>query len=121
MLEKRMYKRVSAKCILLYRIQEDPQKQTSELIQVETPISLDISEGGVRFLSIQELPGDTILRVVLSLPGSLEAINLKGRVVWCVSDENSRNFQTGMEYTDIRDRDRDAIRQYVSGMENPPE
>ena len=119
MQEKRKYKRVSAKCVLLYRIQESPDQSTSELIQVETPVSLDISEGGIRFLSIQELPRDTVLKVVLSLPDSLEAINVKGRVAWSVSDGSTLNFQTGMEFTDVAERDHDTIRRFVEDTDQP--
>ena len=99
--EKRKYKRVPTKSIIMYRVEDYSQIHTSNLIPVETPLTIDISEGGLQFLSIQNLPKGTLLKIIVSPENTTSTVEIIGKVAWAKEKEDSKNFYIGIEFLDV--------------------
>jgi Tfp pilus assembly protein PilZ len=64
--------------------------------------ALDLSEGGVRFLTQERLPVGTKVRIVIDVERYKEQITAAGEVRWCYqSAKNSDEFYTGVEFVDL--------------------
>lgn len=76
--------------------------------------TLDISGGGLMFAADHSFsPGDR-LKIILELPPG-EKLRLEARVVRVVANPSEawRRFSIGVEFTEIRERDRDRIVRWV--------
>lgn len=78
----------------------------------------DISGGGIRIISKEELPVGTILDIKMELPDIFQPtiIKCKGRVVWCQKMEGDvEEYNVGIAYVNIPEQDRKKIINYVFG------
>jgi len=99
--EKRRFKRVPTKSIVMYRIEDYSQIYSKKLVPVKTPLSVDISIGGMQFISNQDLPFSTLLKIVVSPEGTSKAIDIVGKVAWAKPSEKYSGYQIGIEFLDI--------------------
>jgi Tfp pilus assembly protein PilZ len=64
--------------------------------------ALDLSEGGVRFLTQERLPVGTKVRIVIDMERYKDQITAAGEVRWCYqSSKNSDDFYAGVEFVDL--------------------
>jgi hypothetical protein len=64
--------------------------------------ALDLSEGGVRFLTHERLPIGTRVRVVIEMERYKDEITASGEVRWCYqSAKNANDYYAGVEFTDL--------------------
>jgi hypothetical protein len=64
--------------------------------------ALDLSEGGVRFLTHERIPVGTKVRIVIQVERYKEQISAGGEVRWCYqSAKNSDDFYAGVEFVDL--------------------
>lgn len=114
--EKRRYKRISTKSIVMYRIEDYSQIYSNKLVPVETPLSVDISAGGMQFISRQNIPSSTLLKIVLSPEGTSKAVDIIGKVAWTKSSEESSGYQVGIEFLDILSNKK-VLEDYIKSKE----
>jgi diguanylate cyclase (GGDEF)-like protein len=74
--------------------------------------TVDISEGGLRFLTDAELPKSALVDLRLNLPGSEREIELGGRVVKSSPAEGGKH-DTAIRVVDLHARDRVLLIEYV--------
>ena len=116
--EKRQYKRVPVDAIVLYQIQNYDKMPDSELSRIQSPVSVDVSEGGLKIEAEQKLPEDTYLKVTLSIPPERVPIELIGRVAWTRDSETPDHFWTGIEFVEFyEDKFKRLIADYVNSKE----
>jgi len=64
--------------------------------------ALDLSEGGVRFLTHERLPVGTKVRMVIEMERYKDHIEAAGEVRWCYqSAKSSEDFFCGVEFSDL--------------------
>lgn len=77
----------------------------------------DISGGGIRLISEEELPKETILELKFQLPdvSSPTVITVLGEVVWVqkIVEEGKTKYASGVAYVNIAESERKKIIQYV--------
>lgn len=112
--DKRRYRRVPLDSILFFRIETPTEDMPVPLIRTQTPLSVDLSEGGMRFVSIQELPLGVQLRILVVFQGTKYPVELEGRVVWCEKDSASENWHCGVEFTHLSEAKRNLLRRQVA-------
>lgn len=78
----------------------------------------DISGGGIRLNSKEEIPLGTVLDIKIDLPDVFQPTTIKcrGRVVWCQKMEGDvEEYNVGVIYMNIPEQDRKKIINYVFG------
>lgn len=64
--------------------------------------ALDLSEGGVRFLTHERIPIGTKVRMIIEMERYKDHIEAGGEVRWCYqSTRNSEDFYCGVEFSDL--------------------
>jgi hypothetical protein len=64
--------------------------------------ALDLSEGGVRFLTHERLPVGVKVRVVIEMERYKDQISAVGEVRWCYqSAKNADDYYAGVEFSDL--------------------
>jgi c-di-GMP-binding flagellar brake protein YcgR len=64
--------------------------------------ALDLSEGGVRFQTLERFPIGAKVRVIIGMERYKEQIEAAGEVRWCYqSTKNSADFFCGVEFLDL--------------------
>ncbi len=89
----------------------------SPLIKVR---SLDISLGGIHLLLPEKLPKDTVMELEINLP--LPPVITRGKVVWIKETETKKGkfFQTGIEFTEIKQADKARIEAFIHSIDRLP-
>jgi c-di-GMP-binding flagellar brake protein YcgR len=98
--EKRRYPRICCNFEVEYSRSDD------DSCQIYTTSSRDISRGGIRFISLEELPMGQCLKMRFTSLDDEQIIFATGRVVWIdkfvVGDINSSTaYETGVEFFDL--------------------
>ena len=107
MLEKRKFKRVSLNVRLFYKVQRPPEVSLRVGDKEITTQTLDLSQGGMGFITGYELPPATELTVNFSLifkKHSLLNVKAFGRVMNCRSISQSKenpSYRVGVEFTNL--------------------
>jgi c-di-GMP-binding flagellar brake protein YcgR len=84
----------------------------------------NVSLGGLSFMSFDRLvPGDT-LKMKLTVPGLSQPLAVRARVIWCSPTklggiETDEVFDTGIEFTEISEEDRERLNQFISSSSLP--
>jgi len=86
---------------------------------IKTTFTENISPVGVRLLVDEEIKINALLSLKIYLPGSKDAIEAKGRIVWTrlssfLSRGKRKHYDLGMEFVEIDESDREKIWQYVA-------
>jgi len=64
--------------------------------------ALDLSEGGVRFLTHERIPVGTKVRIVIEMERYKDQISASGEVRWCYqSAKSTDDYYAGVEFTDL--------------------
>ncbi len=103
--ERRDFVRVEA--FLTGRLQLS--SDSGEVLQIR-----NLSEGGLLFTHDRPLPIDTILRLSFQLPGRKTPVSCKARVKRIEEMEKGKHYEIGARITHIPDRDRRALKRFVS-------
>jgi len=109
--ERRRYPRLPGTLVEYFPIGEIAAKKTS--------FTENISPVGVRLLVDEEIKINALLSLKIYLPGSKDAIEAKGRIVWTrlssfLSRGKRKHYDLGMEFVEIDESDREKIWQYVA-------
>ncbi len=113
--EKRKYKRVPVNAIVLYQI-EDYENITEENIsRVRSPLSVDISAGGLKIETDQKLPEGIYLKITLSIIPTKIPIDFIGKVMWVRDSQAEGHFYTGIEFVEFNDQSqKKLIEDYIN-------
>lgn len=81
--------------------------------------TLDISRGGLCFISTRQLKTDSRLLIKLNLPRRKQALSLTGRVAWISPLEKTyaaepRRFKIGLEFVGVSKDDAAALGSFIS-------
>ncbi|MBU1078693.1 MAG: PilZ domain-containing protein [Spirochaetes bacterium] len=102
--ERRKYKRVPVDAIMMYQVKNYPDEKEAEFHKIGTPISVDISKGGLQIAASQQLPVTTVLHIILSIATTKAPIELTGKVAWVNNDEKDKDlYKMGIEFVDLND------------------
>lgn len=87
-----------------------------------TSINKDISEGGICLIIEEKLQIGDRLQLEIGLP-SKKNITAVGKVAWVseygvIYDNHKRNYDTGVEFMEIEETDRQEISTFVFGVMN---
>jgi len=64
--------------------------------------AIDLSEGGVRFQTLERFPIGSKVRVIIEMERYKEQIDASGEVRWCYqSTKNSEDYYCGVEFLDL--------------------
>lgn len=82
--------------------------------KTETTQVIDISQGGICFVSSSALQTDKILGIKFDFPGVDGVMSLKGRVAWIRETEaGSGLYKVGLEFIDLSDKDKKTLAQVL--------
>lgn len=114
--ERRRYRRVACEAHTSYSIVGQKQKGASE-----KSITMNVSPGGVMFPVSHHIAPHTLLDIELFLPpGSFfytPAVTAKavGEIRWAGRVDNTERYNLGVQFTQIKDEDREKIANYIYG------
>ena len=104
---KRKFKRFNKS----WKIQYQCLRDSFGTPQIEEVISQDISIGGLRFESKQDLQIDSLILLKLDIPDNDEMV-LSGKVMW-VKRMNKDLFSYGIKFNDIDTKDADRLKKIL--------
>ena len=93
--EQRRFVRLATSIAIHYTTTESSPRGTAPRMSAE------ISGGGVRFATGQQLQPGTQLELQLMLPGESTPVQAKGEVVWSGRAGHRRPYETGIRFTEI--------------------
>lgn len=110
--EKRRYPRLKFNVDVEYKILRETGFNSTKAE------SKNIGAGGICIIALEKFDIGNSLSLKFSLPGAEKSIKAIGKVAW-VSEFSIGNvplhtaYDTGIEFTDINDEDREKINEYV--------
>lgn len=93
--ERRKYSRLNSFHLLKYRLVSEPQKEP-----VLATIR-DISGGGIRILTEEEIPKSSILQVYINFPQFPQPVPSVAKVVWSRRLKSVKKYESGLEFMEI--------------------
>jgi c-di-GMP-binding flagellar brake protein YcgR len=105
--DSRKYTRVSVDSIVMYEVMDYLKYKDRNLRAIETPTSLDISEGGMRMKTQQNLPVNIYIKIIVFLQGSRKPIEIIGRVVWTKVTKNG--YESGIEFIEYINSKKEVV------------
>ena len=73
--------------------------------------SIDVSLGGLRVESASEISPDSVVSFIMSPDFSSESLLGFGEVKWCISDEESNKFESGIAFSSYSTSE--SMREYL--------
>lgn len=116
--ENRKYTRVPLDSIVMYEVMDYLKYKDRNLRSIETPTSLDISEGGMRMKTQQNLPVNIYIKIILFLKESKKPIEIIGHVVWTRLD--GKDYESGIEFLDFTNNRKMELRNYIQDISGKP-
>lgn len=117
--ERRKFARVPLIVDFYYKVERPPEIRMKIGDRTESAFLMDMSEGGIGFVSGIELPEGTELDITFNLVIK-EAANPKiqavGTVRHCTLQPDSRTYRIGLEFTKIEEGEKELIAQYVRSI-----
>ncbi len=101
--ERRKSKRVPVDAIVMYQTDSYPITENLEANKVDTPISVNISIGGLQLETNQHLKVGTFLQIVLSILDTKVPMQLTGKVIWVHDNIQKKFYKIGVEFIDFND------------------
>ncbi len=112
--EKRKFKRVSVDAIMMYQIQNHPDGTQGIFHKIGTPISVNISVGGLQIDANQKLPIGTELQIIISIVTTPSPIELNGKVMWVKPYKDNKLFKIGIQFVNFTDKSaKQLINNYI--------
>ena len=113
MQERRQFVRLNANVNVTWSKIDDFENGSKRGID----ITRNISSGGICLMMEEPVHGDDILELTIELP-THKVIQSRGRVVWVsefeiVAGEQGKRYDAGIEFLDIDEHDREAIKEFV--------
>ncbi len=110
-IQRRNFLRVPIMLNMTYAVKAEDE--TLEFIKTHT---LDVSGGGIRFMSNEIYPPDTPLMVKIELPlpdklEEFETIETEGKVIRTINTDNKHHI--AMKFSDINIKDQDSIVRFI--------
>jgi len=105
--DKRRFKRFNK----TWKIQYQCLRDSFNKPQIEEVITQDISIGGLRFESKEDLKLDSLILLKLGIPDKDELV-LSGKVMW-VKRINKELFSYGVKYNDIDSKDANKLKEIL--------
>jgi c-di-GMP-binding flagellar brake protein YcgR len=102
--ERRRYRRLPYSLPLQYRNIDEGSGHFSG------GLTKNISEGGIRFVSQRFLPIATNLDLTINTPTSPRPLRATSRVVWIHKAPTGEYYEVGLQFTSIKEEEREAIR-----------
>ena len=85
--------------------------------EIKKSLSKNISAGGICVIFYEDVKPGTILDLKINLSDINYTIETKGRVVWrssfSLTTDTRPRYDTGVEFIDIKESDRQKLSQYV--------
>jgi len=83
--------------------------------------SIDISEGGLCFITREPLKTDTLITVKFKLPNEKEPLTVKGRIAWLRQIEKAPAgqgsvYKTGLEFIRLDKKPQEAISKFITAI-----
>jgi hypothetical protein len=76
-------------------------------------LTKDLGVGGMRSITLASVPVSTELRVELMLAKGDEPVSAKGKAVWFRTIPSSDQFEVGITFCDILERDKRRLSAYI--------
>jgi len=104
----------------LRRFKRIPYKTDFEIYRYknkkESVHSLDISKGGICFMSPLRLRTDMQINIEIRLPGRKKPLLLKGRVAWIKKMEKINKYKVGMEFIKLKPNEKRTLYRFVNSL-----
>ncbi len=89
--------------------------------KTELSRTIDISKGGICFMSETPLNKDSQIDIKLKLSTKKTPLYIKGRVAWIKSEEvtqkdSSNKYRVGLEFTNLKNKDKKIISQFLKSI-----
>jgi len=109
--DKRKFPRIPVKCEVVFE-----EKNTNPQVVTETE---NIGEGGVCVILKDSIAPFSKVNIKLKLDETgINTIECAGKVVWCIRSEvlfqDNACFDTGVEFLDIKPKDKELIQQFIA-------
>ncbi len=115
--EKRQFSRAQVVSLVVIRCDILANVRDQEPLEFHTHTE-NMSEGGMNVILNEELQGPAVLELKLYLTGKIMPIVCKGRVAWTKAISppgiNPGIFSTGISFIDLRESDKESIREIVA-------
>jgi len=107
--EIRQFKRIDYRTDIDISVSDDKR---------ETSQTMDISEGGVCFVSENQLETDRLVSIGLRLPNARRSFNVKGRVAWRKNIEEGpvSKYKIGLEFVGLESKDRTKLSKFIKSI-----
>ena len=109
---QRKFPRLKLNCQI--RIQPESQKAPIKTV------TENVGEGGVCVIQSESLERFSLCRIILELNKDLPTIECNGKIVWIIPRREplspKKQFDTGIEFVDIRPGDRKKIRDFIQDL-----
>jgi hypothetical protein len=116
MADLRKYRRIPYDSIVMYKTPFINADDQIKLVETETPAAgVDLSEAGMKFLSIQKLPVDTALTVFLSI-GKIMPLMIQARVAWTGDSNIPGSYSTGIEFQGMDLETQDSLKNFIDDI-----
>jgi c-di-GMP-binding flagellar brake protein YcgR len=102
----------------MYEVMDYLKYKDRNLRSIETPTSLDISEGGMRMKTQQNLPVNIYIKIILFLKDSKKPIEIIGHVVWTRLD--GKSYESGIQFLEFINNRKAELRSYIQGITGNP-
>lgn len=106
--ERRRYVRIPESSQISYKCV--PQEK------IASHLTLDVSQGGLRFMVHEFIPKDTYMKIKLSLSKSLVVIEGMVRLVWSRHLPEKHAYEVGVQFVDIPPHAMDHLIGYISNF-----
>ena len=99
-----------------FRLREDDKILYSEIphAKSERMLSLDISEGGLRFLSDHFINPGALLKIEMSFERAKKVVDVVATVKWIKTLYEDERYEVGAQFLDIAEADLAFLRRYAS-------
>ncbi|MDD2751703.1 MAG: ATP-binding protein [Candidatus Omnitrophica bacterium] len=89
----------------------------------ETSQTIDISQGGVCFLSSRPLKTDSKIKIKLNLARGKQIFSVDGRVAWLKKEDRSAKalpaYRIGVEFSGLKKEDKARITKFIKSISSP--
>ncbi len=112
--EKRVYKRITEKVHLTYRVLQVGSGQMFLPKDKGEGESQDLSEGGLLFKTLEPMPIGTRLELELRFPDVRYVLYPKAKVVRLEEFEEGAYYEIGLEFNQLFENDKTLILEHIS-------
>lgn len=111
--ERRKHQRIESKMPIQYRKLREPGEGTIGAL------SVNVSEGGIRFLANEFLPLASRLVVELFLPAQPRPVKAISKVAWIRKVPAGEQYEIGNQFLEVAREDKTQLNGFIQKMVNP--